>query len=71
MAKKKDKKMSEGQAGFRPNRSRVLVDHVYTLSEIILGRKDAGLSAYSSFFRCAECLQHSIEKRVAGNAVGK
>ena len=34
----KEEKISEGQAGFRPNRS--CVDHVYTLGKIIQGRKD-------------------------------
>ena len=38
----KDEKLSEGQAGFRPNRGSV--DHVYTLGEIIQGRRDAGLT---------------------------
>ena len=36
----KEEKISEGQAGFRPNRS--CVDHVYTLGKIIQVRKDAG-----------------------------
>ena len=40
----KEEKISEGQAGFRPNCS--CVDHVYTLGEIIKGRKDAGLTTY-------------------------
>ena len=43
----KDEKISEGQAGFRPNRS--CVDHVYTLGRIIQGRKDAGLTAHCFF----------------------
>ena len=43
----KDKEMSEGQAGFRPNPS--CVDHVYTLRKIIQGRKDAGLTTYCFF----------------------
>ena len=34
----KEEKISEGQAGFRPNRS--CVDHVYTLGKIIQVRKD-------------------------------
>ena len=40
----KDEKIREGQARFRPNRS--YVDHVYTLGKILIGRKDAGLTAY-------------------------
>ena len=43
----KEDKISEGQAGFRPNRS--CVDHVYTLGKIIQGRKDAGLTTYCFF----------------------
>ena len=43
----KEEKISEGQEGFRPNRSRI--DHVYTLGKIIQGRKDAGLTTYCSF----------------------
>ena len=43
----KEDNISEGQAGFRPNRS--CVDHIYTLGKIIQGRKDAGLKAYCFF----------------------
>ena len=43
----KEDKISEGQAGSRPNRS--YVDHVYTLRRIIQGRKDAGLTTYCFF----------------------
>ena len=43
----KEEKISEGQAGFTPNRS--CVDHVYTLGKIIQGRKDAGLTTYCLF----------------------
>ena len=43
----KDKKQSEGQAEFRPNRS--CVDLVYTLGNTIQGRKDAGLTMYCFF----------------------
>ena len=43
----KDKKKSDGQAGFRPNRS--CVDHVYALGKIIQGRKNAGLTTYCFF----------------------
>ena len=43
----KEDKSSEGQAGFRPNRS--CVDRVYTLGKIIQGRKDAGLPTYCFF----------------------
>ena len=42
----KEEKISEGQAGFRPNRN--CVDHVYTLGKITQGRKDAGLITYCS-----------------------
>ena len=44
---KKDEHISEGQAGFRQNRS--CVDHAYTLGEIGQGRKDAGLATYCFF----------------------
>ena len=44
----KEEKISEGQAGFRPNRS--CVDHVYTLGKIIQGRKDARLTSTVSFW---------------------
>ena len=40
----KEEKISEGQTGFRPNRR--CVDHVYTLGNLIQGRKDAGLATY-------------------------
>ena len=40
----KEEKISEGQAGFRPDRS--CVDLVNTLCKIIQGRKDAGLTRY-------------------------
>ena len=52
----KEEKTSEGQAGFRPNRS--CVDHVYTLGEIIQGRKNAGRATYEVLFisRCADAL---------------
>ena len=40
----KKEKISEGQAGFRPNRS--CVDHVCTLGKINQGRNDAGLATY-------------------------
>ena len=43
----KEDKISEAQAGFRPNRS--CVDHVYTLSKIIQGRKDTGRTTYCFF----------------------
>ena len=43
----KEEKISEGQAGFRPNHS--CVDHVYTLGKIIQGRKDAGRTTYCFF----------------------
>ena len=43
----KEGKISEGQAGFRPNRS--CIDHIYILGKIIQGRKDAGLKTYCFF----------------------
>ena len=43
----KEEQISEGQAGFTPNRSRV--DHVYTLGKIIQGGKDAGLTTHCFF----------------------
>ena len=43
----KEEIISEGQAGFRPNRS--CVDHVYTLGKIIQGRKDVGRTTYCLF----------------------
>ena len=43
----KEEKISEGQAGFRPNLS--CVDHVYTLGTMIQGREDAGLTTYCFF----------------------
>ena len=43
----KEDRLSEGQGGFRPNRS--CVDHVYTLGKIIQGRKDARLTTYCFF----------------------
>ena len=43
----KEDKISEGQAGFRPNRS--CADHVYTLGEMIEGRQNAGLTTYCFF----------------------
>ena len=42
-----DAEISEGQAGFRPNRS--CVDHVYTVGKMLQGRKDAGLTTYCFF----------------------
>ena len=50
----KDEKMSEGQAGFRPNGS--CVDPVYTLGKTIQGRKDAGLTTHCFLARCTEGL---------------
>ena len=47
MMLEKEEKLSEGQAGFRRNRS--CVDHIYTLGKIIQGRKDAGLTTYCFF----------------------
>ena len=43
----KNKKISEGQAEFRLNRS--CVHHLYTLGKVIQGRKDAGLTMYCFF----------------------
>ena len=48
----KEEKISEGQAGFRPNRS--CVDHVYALSKMVQGRKDAGRTTYRFFLRAQE-----------------
>ena len=48
----KDKKISEGQAGFRSNHS--CVDHVYTLGKITQGRKDAELTTYCFFLDVQE-----------------
>ena len=39
--------ISEGQAGFEPNRS--CVYHVHTLGKILQGRKDTGLTTYFFF----------------------
>ena len=44
--------MSEGQAGFRPNRS--CADHVYTFGKILQGRKDAPLTT--------DCLFLDVQK---------
>ena len=38
----KEDNVSEGQAGYRPNRG--CVDQVYTLGNTYQGRKDAGLT---------------------------
>ena len=43
----KEEKISEGQAGFRPNRS--CVDRVYTLGIVFQGRNDAGRTTYCFF----------------------
>ena len=43
----KEDKLSEGQAGFRPNRS--CVHHVYTVGKIILGWINAGPTTYCFF----------------------
>ena len=42
-----ERRISEGQAGFRPNRS--CVDHVHTMSKIIKGRENAGLTTHCFF----------------------
>ena len=42
-----DDDTSEGQAGFRPNRS--CVDHAYTLGKIFQGRKGAGPTTFCFF----------------------
>ena len=42
-----EENISEGRAGFRPNRS--YVDYVYTLGKIIQGREDARLTTYCFF----------------------
>ena len=43
----RDQKISEGQAGFQPNRSRV--DHLHILGKTFQGRKDAWLTTYCFF----------------------
>ena len=43
----KKEKISEGQAGLRPNRS--CVDHTYTLGKVIQCRKDAGRTIHCFF----------------------
>ena len=43
----KEDKVREGHAGIRPSRS--CVDYVYTLSKIIQGRKETGLTRYCLF----------------------
>ena len=43
----KVEKISEGQGGFRPNRS--CVHHVYAFGKILQGRKDTGLTACCLF----------------------
>ena len=40
----KEQKISQGQAGFRPDRS--CVDHVYTVRKVIQGRNDTRLITY-------------------------
>ena len=62
-------KISEGQAGFRPNRS--CVDRVYTLGKIIQGRKDAGLTTYCFFLDVQKAYDTvCMEKQVVEKAVG-
>ena len=58
----KEEKLSEGRAGFRPNRS--CVDHVYTSGNIIQGRKDAGLTTYCFFLDVQKAYDSSMEKWV-------
>ena len=48
----KEEKVSEGQAGFRPNRS--CADLVHTLGKIIQGRKDAERTTYCFFLDVQE-----------------
>ena len=43
----KEENISEGQAGFRPNRS--CVDHVHTLGKMTQGIKDARRTTYCFF----------------------
>ena len=64
----KEEKGSEGQAGFRPNRS--CVDHVYTLGTIIQGRKDAGRTTYCFFLDVQKAYDTSVEKWVVEKVVG-
>ena len=63
----KEEQISDGQAGFTPNRS--CVDHVYTLGKIIQGRKDAGRTTYC-FFLDVQKAYGSVEKWVVEKAVG-
>ena len=65
----KDGKLSEGQAGFRPNRS--CVDHVYTLSKIISKRrKDAGLTTYRFFLDVQKAYDTAWRSGLWKNYVG-
>ena len=72
----KDEKISEGQAGFRPNRS--CVDHVYTLGRIIQGRKDAGLTTHCFFlnvqkaylWQCCCCSHINSHNQVRSHRTG-
>ena len=67
----KDEKISEGQAGFRPNRS--CVDYVYTLGKIIQGRKDAGLTTYCFFLHVQKAYDtvHTWRDAGCGKICGK
>ena len=67
----KDKKISEGQAGFRPNRS--CVDHAYKLGKIFQGRKDAGLTTYCFFLDVQKAYdtvwRNELWKKYVGNEI--
>ena len=61
----KEEKISEGQAGFRPNRS--CVDRVYTLGIVFQGRNDAGRTTYCFFLH----VQKECGEMGCGSSCGK
>ena len=63
----KEEKTSEGQAGFRPNRS--CVDHVYTLGKIIQGRKE-GQTTYCFFLDAQKAYDTTVVWRGCGKSCG-
>ena len=63
-----EEKISEGKAGFRPNRS--CVHHVYTLGKIIQGRKDVGLTAYCFFLHVQKAYDTLWGNELWGKVVG-
>ena len=62
----KEEKISEGQAGFRPNRSSIY--HVHTLRKMIQGRKDRANNVLF-LFGCTEGRWQRMEKWVVGKVV--